>query len=156
MKLCKWLDIWFYFIGLATKWLRILSIPPNDKIRNHLVANPIKDFLKISSLSIYIYIYTLYYSISPHETHLLLQALFSAIRHIFPLWNLPFAREHWFTKTTIFHSGFSRKLIYTVAIKKSIGTHLYFPIRRFLVRFYTVLWNDRKFNILGLIGTWML
>ena len=26
---------------LATKWLRILSIPPNDKIRNHLVANPI-------------------------------------------------------------------------------------------------------------------
>ena len=24
---------------LATKWLRILSIPPNDKIRNHLVAN---------------------------------------------------------------------------------------------------------------------
>ena len=28
-------------IGLATKWLRILSIPLNDKIRNHLVANPI-------------------------------------------------------------------------------------------------------------------
>ena len=28
-------------IGLATKWLRILSIPPNDKIRNRLVANPI-------------------------------------------------------------------------------------------------------------------
>ena len=28
-------------IELATKWLRILSIPPNDKIRNHLVANPI-------------------------------------------------------------------------------------------------------------------
>ena len=26
-------------IGLATKWLRILSISPNDKIRNHLVAN---------------------------------------------------------------------------------------------------------------------
>ena len=26
-------------IGLATKWLRILSIPPNDKSRNHLVAN---------------------------------------------------------------------------------------------------------------------
>ena len=24
---------------LATKWLRILSIPTNDKIRNHLVAN---------------------------------------------------------------------------------------------------------------------
>ena len=31
----------FQYIGLATKWLRILSIPPNDKIRNHLVANPI-------------------------------------------------------------------------------------------------------------------
>ena len=28
-------------IGLATKWLRILSIPPNDKIRNHLAANSI-------------------------------------------------------------------------------------------------------------------
>ena len=28
-------------IGLATKWLRILSIPPNEKIRNQLVANPI-------------------------------------------------------------------------------------------------------------------
>ena len=28
-------------IGLTTKWLRVLSIPPNDKIRNHLVANPI-------------------------------------------------------------------------------------------------------------------
>ena len=26
-------------IGLATKWLRILSIPPNGKIRSHLVAN---------------------------------------------------------------------------------------------------------------------
>ena len=29
------------YIVLATKWLRILSIPPNDKIRNHLVSNPI-------------------------------------------------------------------------------------------------------------------
>ena len=29
------------FIELATKRLRILSIPPNDKIRNRLVANPI-------------------------------------------------------------------------------------------------------------------
>ena len=29
-------------IGLATKWLRVLSIPPNDKTRNHLVANPIR------------------------------------------------------------------------------------------------------------------
>ena len=29
------------YIGLATKWLRILAIPPNDKIRNHLVAKPI-------------------------------------------------------------------------------------------------------------------
>ena len=28
-------------IGLATKRLRILSIPCNGKIRNHLVANPI-------------------------------------------------------------------------------------------------------------------
>ena len=26
---------------MATKWLRILSIPPNNKIRNHLVAKPI-------------------------------------------------------------------------------------------------------------------
>ena len=29
------------YIGLATKWLRILSIPSNDKIRNHLIANPV-------------------------------------------------------------------------------------------------------------------
>ena len=29
----------FYLSGLATKWLRILSILANDKIRNHLVAN---------------------------------------------------------------------------------------------------------------------
>ena len=28
-------------IGLATKWLQVLSLPPNDKIRNHFVANPI-------------------------------------------------------------------------------------------------------------------
>ena len=28
----------FRYIGLATKWLRILSLPPNDKIRIHLVA----------------------------------------------------------------------------------------------------------------------
>ena len=28
-------------IELATKWLRIFSISPNDKIRNHLVANSI-------------------------------------------------------------------------------------------------------------------
>ena len=28
-------------IGLATKWLRILPLDGNDKIRNHLVANPI-------------------------------------------------------------------------------------------------------------------
>ena len=28
-------------IGLATKWLRILPLGGNDKIRNHLVANPI-------------------------------------------------------------------------------------------------------------------
>ena len=28
-------------IGLATKRLRVLLLPPNDKIRNHLVANPI-------------------------------------------------------------------------------------------------------------------
>ena len=27
-------------IGLATKWLQVLSLPPNDKIRNHLVVNP--------------------------------------------------------------------------------------------------------------------
>ena len=29
------------YIELATKWLRLLSISPNDKIRDHLVANPI-------------------------------------------------------------------------------------------------------------------
>ena len=29
------------YIGLATKWLRILSLGGNDKIRNHLVASPI-------------------------------------------------------------------------------------------------------------------
>ena len=28
-------------IALAAKWLRIFSIPPNDKTRNHLVTNPI-------------------------------------------------------------------------------------------------------------------
>ena len=28
------------YIVLETKWLRILSLPPNDKIRNHLVAKP--------------------------------------------------------------------------------------------------------------------
>ena len=28
-------------IGLATKWVRILSVSPIDKIRTHLVANPI-------------------------------------------------------------------------------------------------------------------
>ena len=31
----------FDFIGLTTKWLRILSLGGNDKIRNHLAANPI-------------------------------------------------------------------------------------------------------------------
>ena len=30
-----------YSIGLATKWLRILSLGGIDKIRIHLVANPI-------------------------------------------------------------------------------------------------------------------
>ena len=30
-----------YCTGLATKWLRILSLGGIDKIRNHLVANPI-------------------------------------------------------------------------------------------------------------------
>ena len=30
------------YIGLATKWLRILSLGGTDKIRNHLVANPIE------------------------------------------------------------------------------------------------------------------
>ena len=29
------------YLLLATRWLRILSVPPNDKIRNRLVANPI-------------------------------------------------------------------------------------------------------------------
>ena len=30
---------------LSTKWLRILSIPTNDKIRNHLVANYNKNII---------------------------------------------------------------------------------------------------------------
>ena len=30
-----------YYIGLATKWLRIVSLGGIDKIRNHLLANPI-------------------------------------------------------------------------------------------------------------------
>ena len=30
-------------IDLATKWLRILSVSLNDKIRNHLVANLIQE-----------------------------------------------------------------------------------------------------------------
>ena len=30
---------------LTTKWLRILSIPINDKIRNHLVANYNKNII---------------------------------------------------------------------------------------------------------------
>ena len=30
-----------YSIGLATKWLRILSLGGIDKMRDHLVANPI-------------------------------------------------------------------------------------------------------------------
>ena len=29
---------------LATKWLRVLPLPPNDKIRNHLVANRIESW----------------------------------------------------------------------------------------------------------------
>ena len=29
-------------IGLATKWSRILSLGGIDKIRNHLVANPVQ------------------------------------------------------------------------------------------------------------------
>ena len=32
--------VWIY-AWLATKWLRVLSISSNEKIRNHLVANPI-------------------------------------------------------------------------------------------------------------------
>ena len=33
--------VWsFSYIALATKWLRTLSIPSNDRIRNHLVAKP--------------------------------------------------------------------------------------------------------------------
>ena len=31
-------------LGLATKWLRILSLGGIDKIRKHLVANPICSF----------------------------------------------------------------------------------------------------------------
>ena len=41
---------------LATKRLRILSIPPNDKIRNHSVSNPITretiDYLRANYLII--------------------------------------------------------------------------------------------------------
>ena len=32
------------YVELATKWLQILSLSGNDKIRNHLVANPIALF----------------------------------------------------------------------------------------------------------------
>ena len=39
-----------YFIKLATKWLRILSTPPNEKIRNHLVINPIYVFAYLFSM----------------------------------------------------------------------------------------------------------
>ena len=28
-------------IGVASKWLRVMSLSPNDKTRNHLVANAI-------------------------------------------------------------------------------------------------------------------
>ena len=38
-------------IGLATKWLRILSLPPNDKTRNHLVANPIVPIKHVNSIN---------------------------------------------------------------------------------------------------------
>ena len=33
----------FSTVGLATKWLRILSLDAIEKIRDHLVANPIED-----------------------------------------------------------------------------------------------------------------
>ena len=39
------------YIGMATKWLRIFSLPPNEKIRNHLVANPIASNKVINYLS---------------------------------------------------------------------------------------------------------
>ena len=38
VSITRWIVSWY--IGLATKRLRILSIPPNDKTRNHLVAKP--------------------------------------------------------------------------------------------------------------------
>ena len=36
-------------IGLATKWLRILSLGGIDKIRNHLVTNPYSRFDRANS-----------------------------------------------------------------------------------------------------------
>ena len=43
IKYSQELDSWN--IGLATKWLWILSLSPNDKSRNHLVANTIHSVL---------------------------------------------------------------------------------------------------------------
>ena len=37
--------IYIISVLLTTKWLRILSIPINDKIRNHLVANYNKNII---------------------------------------------------------------------------------------------------------------
>ena len=46
-------------IGLAIKWLRILSVPPNDKIRSHLVANLIA-FSNVFSTSTYNYVRSIF------------------------------------------------------------------------------------------------
>ena len=43
-------------IGLATKWLRILSLGGIDKSRNHLVANPIFDYMILPE-STFVYLY---------------------------------------------------------------------------------------------------
>ena len=48
-------------IGLATKWLRVLSLGGNDKTRNHLVANPIAtlNFVSVTSIFAWLRIFML-------------------------------------------------------------------------------------------------
>ena len=43
-------------------WLRIFSLPSNDKIRNHLVANPIL-IIRVNRVIVFYYIAILYLSI---------------------------------------------------------------------------------------------
>ena len=44
------IDVFHKNSGLATKWLRVLSIPPNNKVRNHLVASPITNMANAVAL----------------------------------------------------------------------------------------------------------